>query len=77
MKVQRITGVNGENERAAKGLQLTRVVPPSISVPFLGRSVRRFFYATGEFYDFPIHVKRYYDSVHFDPHILLSGARAL
>jgi hypothetical protein len=34
MKIQRITGVNGENERAAKGLQLTRVVPPNFSVPF-------------------------------------------
>lgn len=28
------TGVNGENERAAKGSQLTRVVPPNFSVPF-------------------------------------------
>ena len=34
MKIQRSTGVNGVNERTAKGLQLTRVVPPSISVPF-------------------------------------------
>ena len=28
------TGDNGENERAAKGSQLTRVVPPNFSVPF-------------------------------------------
>ena len=28
------TGVNGENERAARGSQLTRVVPPNFSVPF-------------------------------------------
>ncbi len=28
------TGVNGDNERAAKGSQLTRVVPPNFSVPF-------------------------------------------
>ena len=30
------TGVNGENERAARGSQLTRVVPPNFSVPFEG-----------------------------------------
>jgi len=28
------TGVRGDNERAAKGVQLTRVVPPNFSVPF-------------------------------------------
>ena len=28
------TGDNGDNERAAKGSQLTRVVPPNFSVPF-------------------------------------------
>ena len=28
------TGVRGDNERAAKGSQLTRVVPPNFSVPF-------------------------------------------
>ena len=28
------TGDSGENERAAKGSQLTRVVPPNFSVPF-------------------------------------------
>ena len=28
------TGVSGDNERAAKGSQLTRVVPPNFSVPF-------------------------------------------
>lgn len=43
MKIQRITGVNGENERTAKGLQLTRVVPPSFSVPLGNRDVGRFF----------------------------------
>ena len=45
MKVQRITGVNGENERAAKGLQLTRVVPPNFSVPFKGVNSPAFFIA--------------------------------
>ena len=37
------TGVNGENERAARGSQLTRVVPPNFSVPFGESIVRRFF----------------------------------
>ena len=36
------TGVNGENERAVKGSQLTRVVPPNFSVPF-GESKRSVF----------------------------------
>lgn len=45
MKIQRITGVNGENERTAKGLQLTRVVPPSFSVPLWESRCWAFFYA--------------------------------
>ena len=44
MKIQRGTGVNGVNERTAKGLQLTRVVPPSFSVPFWEAKGPAFFY---------------------------------
>lgn len=36
-KVQRDISVNDDFERAAKGSQLTRVVPPSFSVPFMGK----------------------------------------
>ena len=49
MKMQRDVSVNGDKERTAKGSQLTRVVPPSFSVPFIcdGESkVRCFFYYT-------------------------------
>lgn len=35
MKMQRDVSVNGDKERTAKGSQLTRVVPPSFSVPFI------------------------------------------
>ena len=49
MKMQRDVSVNGDKERTAKGSQLTRVVPPSFSVPFIcdGESkVRCFFVVT-------------------------------
>ena len=42
MKMQRDVSVNGDKERTAKGSQLTRVVPPSFSVPFVDRGSRWF-----------------------------------
>ena len=50
MKMQRDVSVNGDKERTAKGSQLTRVVPPSFSVPFIcdgEPKVRCFFIADG------------------------------
>ena len=46
MKMQRDVSVNGDKERTAKGSQLTRVVPPSFSVPFIcdGESKVRCFF---------------------------------
>ena len=44
MKMQRDVSVNGDEERTAKGSQLTRVVPPSFSVPFGELRSRRFLY---------------------------------
>ena len=35
MKIQRLSAIT-VNERTVSGLQLTRVVPPSFSVPFAG-----------------------------------------
>ena len=35
MKIQRLSAIT-MNERTVSGLQLTRVVPPSFSVPFTG-----------------------------------------
>lgn len=46
MKMRRGVSVNGDKERTAKGSQLTRVVPPSFSVPFIcdGESKVRCFF---------------------------------
>ncbi len=51
MKMQRDVSVNGDEERTAKGSQLTRVVPPSFSVPFILMGVEGavFFYVRGDF----------------------------
>ena len=43
MKVQRLPALMA-NERTANGLQLTRVVPPSFSVPFSGDVRLGFFF---------------------------------
>lgn len=52
MKMQRDVSVNGDKERTAKGSQLTRVVPPSFSVPFIVMGVEGavFFYAHRDFW---------------------------
>lgn len=42
MKVRRSTGVNGDKREDCIVLQLTRVVPPSFSVPLWERKSRRF-----------------------------------
>ncbi len=55
MKVQRGVSVNDDKERTAEGPQLTRVVPPSFSVPFIVMGVDGavFFYDIWEAF-FPI-----------------------
>ena len=43
MKIQRLSAI-AINERTVSGLQLTRVVPPSFSVPFSGDVRLGFFF---------------------------------
>lgn len=53
MKVQRLPALMA-NERTANGLQLTRVVPPSFSVPFSGGVRLGFFFV--KIIRFPIYL---------------------